>query len=74
MVNEINQMKINFNLGLIEQNKKNLEKTDYQVIKCYEASLLNEVMPYSLEELLAKRKQWRLEIDVLEKENKSMEE
>jgi hypothetical protein len=43
-----------------------LSQTDYQVIKCYEAQLLNEPMPYNLQELLAQRKAWREEINALE--------
>ena len=43
-----------------------LNEGDYQVIKCYEASLLEEEMPYNLQELLAQRKAWREEINALE--------
>jgi hypothetical protein len=46
--------------------KKLLDSSDYQVIKCYEASLLNEEMPYDLQELLTQRKAWREEINALE--------
>jgi hypothetical protein len=46
--------------------KKLLDSSDYQVIKCYEASLLNEEMPYDLQELLTQRKAWREEINSLE--------
>jgi hypothetical protein len=52
--------------SLIESIKENLNATDYQVIKCYEAQLLNEPMPYNLQELLAQRKAWRNEINTLE--------
>jgi hypothetical protein len=50
----------------ISKIKNKLDSTDYQVIKCYEASLLNEEMPYDLQELLAQRKAWRDEINALE--------
>jgi hypothetical protein len=43
-----------------------LNGTDYQVIKCYEAQLLNEEMPYSVEEILAQRKAWRDDTNALE--------
>jgi hypothetical protein len=43
-----------------------LNDTDYQVIKCYEAQLLQEEMPYDLQTLLAQRKAWRDEINQLE--------
>lgn len=43
-----------------------LNESDYKVIKCYEAQLLNEDMPYNLQELLSQRKAWREEINSLE--------
>lgn len=43
-----------------------LGDTDYQIIKCYEAQLLNEDMPYNLQELLSQRKAWREEINNLQ--------
>jgi hypothetical protein len=46
--------------------KKLLQETDYKVIKCYEAQLLNEEMPYNLQDLLAERKAWRDEINAIE--------
>jgi hypothetical protein len=46
--------------------KKILEETDYKVIKCYEAQLANDQMPYNLQELLAQRKSWRDEINAIE--------
>jgi hypothetical protein len=52
--------------SLVDSLKQNLINTDYQVIKCYEAQLLNEKMPYNLQELLAQRKAWRDEINAIE--------
>jgi len=49
-----------------EQKKLLLQETDYKVIKCYEAQLLEEEMPYNLQELLTQRKTWREEINALE--------
>lgn len=46
--------------------KKQLNSTDYKVIKCYEAQLLNENMPYNLQELLSQRQAWRDQINQLE--------
>jgi hypothetical protein len=43
-----------------------LNNTDYKIIKCYEAQLSNEEMPYDLQELLGRRKAWRDEINALE--------
>lgn len=42
-----------------------LLETDFKIIKCYEASLLNEPLPYNLQELIAQRKAWREEINIL---------
>jgi hypothetical protein len=39
-----------------------LSGTDYKVIKCYEAQLAEEEMPYDLKALLAERKAWRTEL------------
>jgi hypothetical protein len=50
----------------ISELKTNLVSTDYQVIKCYEASLLQETMPYDLDDILNQRKVWRNEINDLE--------
>lgn len=46
--------------------KQQLNNSDYKVIKCYEAQLGNEEMPYNLQGLLAQRKAWREEINALE--------
>jgi hypothetical protein len=46
--------------------KKYLNDSDYKIIKCYEAQLGNEEVPYNLQELLAERKAWREEINGLE--------
>lgn len=43
-----------------------LNESDYKVIKCYEAQLLQESSPYNLQELLLQRKAWREEINQLE--------
>jgi hypothetical protein len=50
----------------IQNLKLLLHESDYKITKCYEASLLNEEMPYNLQELLAQRKAWRDEINTLE--------
>jgi hypothetical protein len=50
----------------VNKLKKLLQKDDYKVIKCYEAQLANEEMPYDLQQLLAQRKAWREEINQLE--------
>ncbi len=45
-----------------------LSETDFKIIKCYEAFLLKEDMPYNYQELIAQRKAWREEINELENE------
>lgn len=54
----------------IKAKKSLLEKEDYKVIKCAEAMLMGEVMPYDTVELIAKRKAIREEINSLEEEIK----
>ena len=56
----------NEKLNTLNELKKLLQDTDYKVIKCYEAQLGNEEMPYNLQELLAQRKAWRDEINAIE--------
>jgi hypothetical protein len=63
---EIKQNNKTLAISTIESLKRNLIQTDYKVIKCYEAQLLNEPMPYDLPALLAERKAWRNEINTLE--------
>jgi hypothetical protein len=53
-------------MGQIDNLKNLLNQSDYKIIKCYEAQLLNEPMPYDLPALLAERKAWRNEINTLE--------
>lgn len=50
----------------IEELKGLLTDTDYKIIKCYEASMLNREMPYDLEALVSERDAWRQEINDLE--------
>lgn len=50
----------------ISELKQMLADTDYKIIKCYEASMLGQELPYNLEELVAERDEWREEIRELE--------
>ena len=50
----------------IEELKTDLAETDYRVIKCYEASLLDEQLPYDIKELHARREEQRRKINELE--------
>lgn len=50
----------------IEDLKASLTDTDYQVIKCYEASLIGAPMPYDVTELHASRQEIRDKINSLE--------
>lgn len=64
--NEITYLNIEQNKRRINELKLELLNTDYKVIKCYEANLIGEEMPYDLEALVAQRKAWREEINTLE--------
>jgi len=46
--------------------KDQLAQGDYKIIKCAEAQLTNEPMPYDVEELVAERNAMRAEINELE--------
>lgn len=50
----------------ISSLKEELSSTDYQVIKCYEASLLGEAMPYNVPTLVSTRQIARDKINQLE--------
>lgn len=50
----------------ISSLKKELADTDYQVIKCYEASLLGEEMPYPYKSLIKERQATREKINLLQ--------
>ncbi len=50
----------------IKKAKAELDSTDYQVIKCYEASLVGESLPYDVQELHANRQALRDRINELE--------
>ena len=50
----------------IRELKDNLAATDYRVTKCYEASLLNQPLPYDISALHTERQQVRDKINELE--------
>lgn len=50
----------------IERLKNNLASTDYKVIKCYEASLLSQELPYDIENVHKERQDIRDRINDLE--------
>lgn len=50
----------------IRELKDNLAATDYRVTKCYEASLLNQPLPYDISGLHTERQQVRDKINELE--------
>jgi hypothetical protein len=64
--NEITFINLEEKKQKISQLKLNLLNTDYKIIKCSEAQLAGEEMPYDLQELLTQRKAWREEINSLE--------
>jgi hypothetical protein len=49
--------------------KDQLAQGDYKIIKCAEAQLTNEPMPYDVAELVAERNAMRDEINELEEQN-----
>ena len=53
----------------IHSLKRTLSTTDYKVIKCMEAYLCGEELPYNIEELHEERNTQRAEINTLENEN-----
>lgn len=54
------------NFEAIAKLKKQLAETDYKVIKCNEASLIGEELPYDMEEVHKERQEIRDEINRLE--------
>ena len=50
----------------IQEMKDELSSTDYKIIKCYEAYLVGEVMPYNAQELHSSRQTLRDNINALE--------
>jgi hypothetical protein len=52
----------------IRDLKKFLFETDFKIIKCYEAQLLEEEMPYDFKELISLRRSWRQELNLLQEE------
>lgn len=50
----------------INAKKALLKKGDYKVIKCMEAQLKGEAMPYDVDTLIAERNAIRAEINALE--------
>lgn len=52
--------------GEIDAIKAELSETDYQVIKCYEASLVGEELPYDIKTLHTERDLKRAKINTLE--------
>jgi 6-pyruvoyl-tetrahydropterin synthase len=52
----------------IQELKVELSKDDYKIIKCYEAQLGNNPMPYNIKNLLTQREAIRNQINQLEKE------
>lgn len=51
---------------LIDKAKEDLASTDYKVLKCYEASLAGESLPYDIQQLHGERQALRDEINLLE--------
>lgn len=54
------------NYEAISALKKELDSSDYRIIKCYEASLVGEDAPYDMDEVHKERQEIRDEINRLE--------
>jgi hypothetical protein len=52
----------------IDDLKELLNKSDFKMMKCFEAQLNGDEYPYDYEALIKERKSWREEINRLEKE------
>lgn len=50
----------------IQTIKNDLSAGDYKIVKCYEASLLNEVLPYDIAKLHELRNELRAKVNELE--------
>jgi hypothetical protein len=48
-----------------------LSGTDYKIIKCYEAALVGEALPYDAQELRRTRQEWRDEINRIQEISKA---
>lgn len=53
-------------LDLLSLLHRNLNESDYKIIKCYEAQLLGLQMPYDVQALIAQRNEWREQITALQ--------
>jgi hypothetical protein len=61
-----------FAIKKIEELKELLNNSDYKVMKCYEAFMRQQTLPYNLEQLSTQRDAWRAEINQLEEELKAL--
>lgn len=52
----------------IDELKRELSASDYKIIKCYEAKLLNKNYPYNYEEVITEREKIRAKINELQEE------
>lgn len=58
-------------IGTIISNTKKLAATDYKVVKCMEAKLMDEPMPYDVDALIKERNGYREAIREAKKQLKS---
>jgi hypothetical protein len=54
--------------------KSKLAETDYKVLKCTEASLCGQELPYDLDAVVSERDGWRSQINELEEKLKTIKE
>ena len=53
--------------------KAKLSETDYKILKCSEASLLGQELPYDLDAVVSERDGWRAQINELEEKLNTLE-
>ena len=71
-INVENEIKKKNIILQIQDIKITIFNSDYKIIKCYEAFMRQQPLPYNLEELSAQRDSWRAEINQLEEELKAL--
>ncbi len=53
-----------------ENSKNNLSAGDYKIIKCFEAYMIGEALPYDIEKLVKERNEYRKVINDIEAKEK----
>jgi hypothetical protein len=70
---DIDRNRRNESFSRLNELRSLLESTDYKVIKCYEAQLLSQPLPYDIQALSQERQAWRDEINEIQAEIASLQ-